>query len=247
MGYSYRYSSINGSSSNAVRLPQDRVFVAILTNRDSGTGELGHKLAALAVGKKYKEAVATKLPPEALDKYVGVYQFNEKEDYLVLKENDKLFLQHPLFGKVEILPLSETEFFIGELPASRVNFIKGDGGQIISLVLRLSIVPDEEARKTDKPLPKPKEAVAVDPAIYDGYAGEYELFPGLKITITREETKLIAEVTGQPKVELFPESQTKFFIKVVNAQIEFVVDAAGKATSLILYQDGQKLPAKKLR
>ncbi len=238
--------SINGFTTNAVRLPDDRVFVAILTNRDSGTGELGYKLAALAVGKRYKEAVATKLPPEALDKYIGVYQLNEKEDYVILKENDKLFLQHPVFGKVEILPLSETEFFIGERPASRINFIKGDSGQIISLVLRLGIAPDEEARKTDKPLPKPKEAVAVDPASYDGHAGEYELAPGLTITLTREENKLIAEATGRSKVELFPESGTKFFIKAVNAPHR-ALTATGQAASLILYQGGRKLSAKKIR
>jgi hypothetical protein len=147
---------------------------------------------------------------------------------------------------VEILPISETEFFVKTFPSIRVGFVK-KAGSITGLVMRTNIAPDEEATKTDKPLPAPKEAVKVDPAIYDGYAGEYELAPGFTITIMREGDKLMSQATGQGKIELFPESKTKFFAKVVNAQIEFSVDSAGKATGLTLYQGGQQMPAKKIR
>jgi hypothetical protein len=57
----------------------------------------------------------------------------------------------------------------------------------------------------------------------------------------------MAQATGQEKFEIFPESETKFFLKVVDAQIEFVKDASGKVTGLILYQGGQKLQAKKIK
>ena len=56
-----------------------------------------------------------------------------------------------------------------------------------------------------------------------------------------------ARATGQPKFELFPSSETDFFLKVVDAQFTFVKDEQGKVTQLILNQDGRKMPAKKIR
>lgn len=68
---------INGFSAYALRMPQDRVFVGVLLNRDTGNPDpegLALKAAALAIGKPYSDPVAISLPPEALDAYVGVYQ-----------------------------------------------------------------------------------------------------------------------------------------------------------------------------
>ncbi len=238
---------INGFTCDAVRLPDDRVYVAILTNRDSGTGDLGHRIASLAVGASYREPVAIKLPSEALDKYVGVYESREKEEFVILRQGDKLILQHPLFGGIEIKPKSETEFFFELLPAASVTFSKDAGGKITGFVMSASIAPDEEAKKTDRPLPKPKEAAAVDPAIYDHYTGDYELAPNFIITISKEGSKLMGQATGQPKVELIPQSNIRFHIAAVNADIEFTIDTAGKATGLTLFQGGQKLPAKRVK
>ena len=52
--------------------------------------------------------------------------------------------------------------------------------------------------------------------------------------------------TGQPKAEVFPESETNFFAKVVDAQLTFVKDASGKVTHLVLHQNGEH-EAKRLK
>jgi D-alanyl-D-alanine-carboxypeptidase/D-alanyl-D-alanine-endopeptidase len=57
----------------------------------------------------------------------------------------------------------------------------------------------------------------------------------ISIAITKDGTKLMAQSPGQPELELFAESQTKFFVKEAAIQIEFVVDGSGKATSLVLH------------
>src|SRR5438046_8463392 len=93
---------------------------------------------------------------------------------------------------------------------------------------------------------EPKE-IKIDSKIYESYAGDYELAPGFIITITSEGGKLMAQATGQPKFELFPTSETEFFFKVVEAQVTFVKDEAGKVTQLILNQNGRKMPAKRIR
>jgi hypothetical protein len=70
--------------------------------------------------------------------------------------------------------------------------------------------------------------------------------PEFVITVTREGDKLMTQATNQPKLEVFPESETKFFLRVVDAQIVFIKDASGKVTDLELHQGGIRQLAKKV-
>jgi len=94
--------------------------------------------------------------------------------------------------------------------------------------------------------PKERKAIAVDPKLFDRYAGRYELAPNFILTITREGDHLFAQATGQPKFELFAEGEKQYFLKVVDAQISFEVDAAGKTPALVLHQMGRDMPAKRM-
>lgn len=95
-------------------------------------------------------------------------------------------------------------------------------------------------------IPREHVAIKVDPKIFDAYVGQYELAPNVIFTITREGDRLIAQLTGQGKLELHPESETKFFITEVDAQITFVKDSQRQVTQLILHQGGDR-PAKKIK
>jgi CubicO group peptidase (beta-lactamase class C family) len=86
----------------------------------------------------------------------------------------------------------------------------------------------------------PAVAIKLDPKIYDAYVGRYELAPTLILTISREGDRLMAEATGQRAIELFPESDTKFFLTAIDAKITFVKDDTGKVTHLILHQAGDR-------
>lgn len=90
--------------------------------------------------------------------------------------------------------------------------------------------------------PKLRSAVEVDPAIFEAYVGDYLLAPGVVISVTTEAGKLFAQLTGQERFEIYPESQTDYFYRIVDAQISFVVED-GKARSLVLHQNGQDMPA----
>ncbi|MGQ9574255.1 MAG: serine hydrolase [Thermoguttaceae bacterium] len=89
-------------------------------------------------------------------------------------------------------------------------------------------------------LPKP---LRLDPAILDQYAGDYELLPGFVLRVTCQKDKLWVQATGQPRFRVYPESETRFFYRVVDARITFVRDADGKVNRLILHQHGLDLPA----
>ncbi len=95
-------------------------------------------------------------------------------------------------------------------------------------------------------IPRERVVAKVDPKIYDAYTGQYELKPDFVITITREGDRLMGQPTSQPKLELLPESETKFFIKEVDAQVSFVKDEKGQITHLILHQGGDQ-KAKKIK
>jgi CubicO group peptidase (beta-lactamase class C family) len=95
-------------------------------------------------------------------------------------------------------------------------------------------------------VPRERVAIKIDPKILDAYVGQYELAPSFIFTMTREGDSLMTQATGQPKFELFPESETKFFLKVVDAQVTFVKDDKGAVTHLILHQGGDRT-AKKIK
>lgn len=92
-----------------------------------------------------------------------------------------------------------------------------------------------------------RKEIPMDPASFNRYEGDYELFPNFIITIRKDQDKLLAQATGQPANQIFPESEFKFFLKVVDAQLEFGTDAGGKINTLTLYQNGNKMPGKKIR
>jgi serine-type D-Ala-D-Ala carboxypeptidase/endopeptidase len=92
---------------------------------------------------------------------------------------------------------------------------------------------------------KARKEIAVDEKVLERYVGTYELAPTFAITITREGNHLFAQATGQPRFELFAESERDFFLKVVDAQVTFDVDAEGRVTGMVLHQNGQNVPGKR--
>lgn len=91
--------------------------------------------------------------------------------------------------------------------------------------------------KTDDLLP----TVDIPTEVLDSYVGKYELQPGFVLTILREGAKMMIHPTGQSVSEIFPSSQTRFYSKIVDAQLTFNVDSDGKVSSLTLHQGGDNV------
>ncbi|HVY69630.1 MAG TPA: serine hydrolase [Verrucomicrobiae bacterium] len=121
--------------------------------------------------------------------------------------------------------------------ANSESAIENLGGYILGAIPKLPVAEKSQPRQVSK----------VDPAIYDRYAGWYEFRPGLDFRITRVGDRLLAQLTGQASNEVFPESETKFFYKVVDAQLTFVRNEAGEVTHLILHQNGLDQKAMKVK
>ncbi len=77
--------------------------------------------------------------------------------------------------------------------------------------------------------------------------GRYEMSFGGVLTVSTEEDKLYAQLSGQQKFQIFPISDTEFFWKVVDAKVKFIKDEQGQAKQAVIYQNGQELKGNKLK
>ncbi len=123
----------------------------------------------------------------------------------------------------------------------------GWGGKENSSVAKVG--DDSLATVFGAPFKKPSErkVIAVASSVLDKYVGQYQFATNFILNITNEDGKLMAEGTGQPKEELFAESETGFFLKSVDARINFVKGEQGNITGLLLLRGGRSAQMQKTK
>ena len=248
---------INGFVTSMLRIPDREIFVAVLSNNPAagpGPGALALDAATRVLGTPLAARPSVALDPGTLDEYVGVYAIEApmggpgqegEQVRVVTREGDRLFTQRT-GGAKSAVSFSEKDriFYPDSLTTAR--FARDDEGRVTGMWMRPPVGAEEHAAKTDRPIPEERQAVEIDPALLDRYPGRYELAPGFWIDVTREGDRLFAQATGQPRFELFPESETRFFLKVVDAALEFHGAEDGQADALTLYQGGREMPGKRV-
>ncbi len=239
---------IPGFVTHVIRIPEGKIYVAMLMNQDAPAARpdfLAEKIAAIVIGKPYPEFKVITLDTKTLDQFVGLYKAEDKNTRTISRVDGQLFAQRKSGPKSALQPSSETEFFLVN-SFIRFKFLKNDNGAVTHLTIFQNGVEETVPRISDKP-PAERQAIPLAAAAFDAYAGEYQLAPNFILTITREGDKFMSQATGQSKVEIYAESDTKFFLRVVDAQLQFVKDGDGKITQLILFQGGRGMPAKKIK
>ena len=92
--------------------------------------------------------------------------------------------------------------------------------------------------------PRPlKTEIKLPASKMDELAGEYELRPGFILKMWRDSEKFMTQATNQGPVQAFPLSENKFFLKVVDAELEFERGADGRAVAVTLHQGGRDTKA----
>jgi CubicO group peptidase (beta-lactamase class C family) len=92
-----------------------------------------------------------------------------------------------------------------------------------------------------------RKEIALAPQALDRYAGTYQLEPRNNMVVTVNGGRLSGKLGNQAALPFFPESETRFFARAVDAQIEFSGGGAdGKPTQLILHQSGRSTRARRL-
>jgi uncharacterized damage-inducible protein DinB len=118
--------------------------------------------------------------------------------------------------------------------------------QISSYMRLIGLVPPSALKM------KPRTAIDVPVATLSRYVGVYDLAPsplfgspGIALEITLGDGALTVKPAGQPAARLWPENERNFFVKEVDIQVTFTVDAAGTATGLVVHQYGENRPGNK--
>ncbi len=94
-------------------------------------------------------------------------------------------------------------------------------------------------------LPSERKEITLSRDVLASYVGTYELAPTVDLKIMLEGDHLETQLTGQPKFPIFAETPTLFFLKVVDAQLEFGKDGSGKISQVTLHQNGRDVVCKK--
>jgi len=240
---------IEGFSTYLAYYPSDKLTVVVLCNLVSSNPEaIARVLGDLAHGKEAKlptihKAIA--VPVVVLQQYVGTYELKPGIRNYITVEEDHLMTQLTGQSALPLFAESATKFFLKVVDA-QLEFVKNDKGETTHLMqyqnghaikaVRISGTIEKPAERKTVSLPVEKLKQCV---------GTYALNPNFEIAVTLEGEQLMEQATMQPKFPIYPESETKFFLKVVDAQIEFVRDAKGDVTSLILHQGGRDQSAQK--
>jgi CubicO group peptidase (beta-lactamase class C family) len=237
--------TIDGFQAHAIYVPDADIFVAVLANNIAATPEEYAYRSAYFVMDVLSGPLPLDLTESQRDEYVGVYAVSANETSTISKKGDKLYLQRTGGTKTEIIPCEKDLFRIWNFP-TRIKFNRDSKGAIVELIFSGREFLITPARRTDRPLPKERESIALDSTAFDKVAGNYEMAPGIIMNFRRDKMKFLSQITGQGSVEIFAESETKFFLKVVDANLEFMRDGEGKIASVVLYQGGRTFSAKRL-
>lgn len=235
--------SINGFNSFALRLPDDKVYVAVLSNTSSGvvwSDVVAKKAAAIAIGKPYPEFRPMTVDASALDAYAGVYQVEDGAQMIIRRDKDKLVMQRPRRPRTGLTPFSANGFFL-QWGLDHLEFSRNANGE----VTHVTFYKDGNPSVNPRIGPVLERKVAkISHAVFDARAGRYELSPNFILEVSRDGDQFFAQATGQRKVEIFPESETVFFYKEVDAELRF---EQGAGSPVVLKQNGRDIVGRKLQ
>ena len=257
---------INGFTTILVRFPQEKNVIVLLDN--TGTeylDRLSDSIAKLIYSQPYqppKMSIVSVLEQTITQKGIeagvaqyrelktnqsAAYDFAESElntlGYRLLRNGRAKEAVEVFKLNVEAYPqaantydsLAEAYVAVNERELAKQNYKK-------SLELNPNNTNAAEILKTfDKPV------VTVDPKIYDAYAGEYEVGPGVIMRVFRDGDKLMTQVTGQGVFQIYPQSETVFYPREFPAKLTFIKDTDGKVTSLRIDQNGRVTNGRRIK
>lgn len=241
---------IHGFSSYLLYLPGSDTSVAVLYNADGGrlgmlgTSAIANLLAAHAIGKPYPDKKAIVVDAATLKQYEGVYRVDKDVARVLRVVDGRLTSQRTGGSAFALIPVA-SDTFLFEASMSRITFERGaDGG-----IKAMRFFPEDEgpgvlAPRSNEPLPSGRTAIELPAEAFARIAGAYAL-EGATLTVTADGNVARAQLTGQPAFEIFPESASRFFLKVVDAVLVFAPED-GKPATVTLHQGGREMVFKRV-
>ncbi|MBS0029196.1 serine hydrolase [Chitinophaga sp. 22321] len=230
---------INGFSSFAVYLPNEKIFVTLFTNCENNNPELtASKIAAIVIGKPFPQQEIT-MPAEQLAAMEGVYESSKGEERVVSFENDRLLFFPRGGGKTGLFPFKKDQCWMDK-SMNTVLFTRDSSQRINALVFN---EPGGSTtwQRTQKKVVKMK-GVPVDTAVLEKYVGEYRFDNNFILIISREGQRMFGKGAGprQVKQEIVPYAPLQFYAKNLDATLIFKQDQQGRVSGLVKMQNGKQ-------
>jgi serine-type D-Ala-D-Ala carboxypeptidase/endopeptidase len=217
--------------------------VVILSNTAVDADDLGFATldANAWLAPTYKAIV---LPAASLNDYEGTYKLAAKFLLTVFRINDGLFARASGQDAVPIFPSAPNQFF-AKVAGIGITFTRDPDGSVTGLVLHQN--GDRTAPKLSAAeLPPELREIELDAATLGDYVGKYGLSPGVAVDFALRRDHLETQITGQPAFRIYASAKDKFFLKVVDAQLDFERDAGGKVVAMVLHQNGRDIRAPRM-
>jgi CubicO group peptidase (beta-lactamase class C family) len=231
---------IDGFNTFLAYYPDNKVTVAVLANINGQTPpQIATKLAELAHGgvvQLTSERKEIALPVATLSKYVGTYELAPGAHMMIRLAGDRLTTQLTGQQQFPIFAESETKFFLKAVEA-QVEFFTDASGAVTHAVMYQN-GRERKVLRTSATVaaPPPRKETTVPASTLARYVGTYQMPSNAELSVTLDGNQLMAQLTGQPALPIFAESETLFFYKVVEATLEFQKDASGAVTAVRLRQ-----------
>ena len=226
---------LDGFSSYLAYYPEDQITVAALGNAMGDASEgIARELGLLAYGEELgakSKRKEVEIAPEILGRYVGTYEIAPRVNVYIRMEDGHLTEEITGQRRVRMFAESERKFFT-KAGDAQLEFVAGDSGGIEKVNIRQG-VRDRVATRTSGAVVERVE-IALPAHVLAQYVGNYQL-PGLVLNVAMENGQLMGKVPGQPPFAMFAESEDHFFLRVVDARIEFLREA-GEVTEVVLHQ-----------
>jgi CubicO group peptidase (beta-lactamase class C family) len=237
---------LHGWSSDLIRLPDQHCTVVALANAMAGPPSFEPAGITRNIAEKFFQSEIKKLPPPKEDTTVDRKSYPPlagRYDYknavmTVTAEKDHLYAQLTGQPKYEIFPSAADEFF-WKVTDAKVKFLRDAKGEVTA-------ARHTQGGNTFK-APRMKEAeVKLTEKELDAIVGKYKYGVLGVLTVTRDGDAVFAQLTGQPKLPIYPKSAVEFEWKAVEASVRFEKDKEGKVTKAVHKQGGAAINVEKI-
>lgn len=260
---------INGFNTIISRSIVDKSLVVLLNNTGGAPlNDMTRSIRGIMNGTTYDlpkqslaYAVLNVIKKDGIDAGLSHFKANKNSELFSFYESEMNDVGYQLMREGMVKEAATVfELIISEFPKSANAYdsyaealmnLKDTKGAIKNYRIAIEMNPAntaaiEQLKKLGDDTSDLEKEITVANSILETYVGEYALAPKFILTITKVGNQLKTQATGQGVFDVFPTSDTEFYLKVVDAKIKFNLNKKGEVESLTLFQGGQEMVAKRV-
>lgn len=226
-----------------VAMSPDRSKGVVILSNGPAVDDIGLHLIDASYPIQPEPKVAT-LDPSLIASYIGTYaNATYGINLTIAQKGDRLYAQVAGQPALRIYASRPDHFYYRAVQAY-IEFVRQNGKTVgMIFTQNLQNIPIFRLGDDGKPLttslePAYPPVVNLDASTLQSYVGTYDVASGIRYAVTESDGHVFLQITGQPPFEIYPSAKDEFYYKIVDAQVTFRRDAAGKVVGVTLHQNG---------